>query len=98
MTRMNAYRLGAQFTHRSLLRTNTDHEGIVRNGHQAPVSLTFDDAKRVRLDVAVPELNKRHHCCPVKCRIESIVYRDRVSHCRSRMRKVPVKWAFSRKE
>jgi len=38
------------------------------------------------------------HCCPVKCRIESIVYRDRVSHCRSRMRKVPVKWAFSRKE
>ena len=57
---MNAYRLGAQFTHRSLLRTNTDHEGIVRNGHQAPVSLTFDDAKRVRLDVAVPELNKRH--------------------------------------
>jgi peptidoglycan/xylan/chitin deacetylase (PgdA/CDA1 family) len=29
------------------------------NGHSAAVSLTFDDAKPVQLDVAVPELNKR---------------------------------------
>ncbi|PYV67306.1 MAG: hypothetical protein DMG96_39710 [Acidobacteria bacterium] len=30
------------------------------NGHRAAVSLTFDDARPVQLDVAVPELNKRH--------------------------------------
>src|SRR5436190_8476885 len=30
------------------------------NGHSAAVSLTFDDARPVQLDVAVPELNKRH--------------------------------------
>jgi peptidoglycan/xylan/chitin deacetylase (PgdA/CDA1 family) len=30
------------------------------NGHTAAVSLTFDDARAVHLDVAVPELNKRH--------------------------------------
>lgn len=30
------------------------------NAHPAAVSLTFDDAKPVQLDVAVPELNKRH--------------------------------------
>jgi PAS domain S-box-containing protein len=38
------------------------------------------------------------HCCPVKSRTESIGCRDRVSRDRSRMREVPVKWAFSRKE
>jgi pimeloyl-ACP methyl ester carboxylesterase len=37
------------------------------------------------------------HCCPVKSRTESAGCRDRVSHCRSRMREVPVKRAFSRK-
>lgn len=30
------------------------------NGHKAAISLTFDDARPVQLDVAVPELNKRH--------------------------------------
>jgi len=30
------------------------------NDHGAAVSLTFDDARPVQLDVAVPELNKRH--------------------------------------
>jgi len=30
------------------------------DGHKAAVSLTFDDARPVQLDVAVPELNKRH--------------------------------------
>jgi peptidoglycan/xylan/chitin deacetylase (PgdA/CDA1 family) len=30
------------------------------NDHQAAVSLTFDDARPVQLDVAIPELNKRH--------------------------------------
>jgi peptidoglycan/xylan/chitin deacetylase (PgdA/CDA1 family) len=30
------------------------------NDHRAAVSLTFDDARPVQLDVAVPELNKRH--------------------------------------
>src|SRR5437867_12659484 len=30
------------------------------NGHCAAVSLPFDDAKPAHLDVAVPELNKRH--------------------------------------
>jgi peptidoglycan/xylan/chitin deacetylase (PgdA/CDA1 family) len=30
------------------------------NGHPAAVSLTFDDARAVHLDVAIPELNKRH--------------------------------------
>ncbi len=30
------------------------------NNHTAAVSLTFDDARPVQLDVAVPELNKRH--------------------------------------
>src|ERR1700758_1316271 len=30
------------------------------NNHRAAVSLTFDDARPVHLDVAVPELNKRH--------------------------------------
>jgi len=30
------------------------------NDHSAAVSLTFDDARTVHLDVAVPELNKRH--------------------------------------
>jgi peptidoglycan/xylan/chitin deacetylase (PgdA/CDA1 family) len=30
------------------------------NGHPAAVSLTFDDARPVHLDVVVPELNKRH--------------------------------------
>src|SRR5207249_12279244 len=30
------------------------------NGHSAAVSLTFDDARPIHLDVAVPELNKRH--------------------------------------
>lgn len=30
------------------------------NNHSAAVSLTFDDARAVHLDVAVPELNKRH--------------------------------------
>ncbi|MBV9623551.1 MAG: polysaccharide deacetylase family protein [Acidobacteria bacterium] len=30
------------------------------NQHAAAVSLTFDDARLVHLDVAVPELNKRH--------------------------------------
>jgi peptidoglycan/xylan/chitin deacetylase (PgdA/CDA1 family) len=30
------------------------------NDHQAAVSLTFDDSRPVQLDVAVPELNKRH--------------------------------------
>jgi peptidoglycan/xylan/chitin deacetylase (PgdA/CDA1 family) len=30
------------------------------NGHSAAVSLTFDDARAVHLDVAIPELNKRH--------------------------------------
>jgi peptidoglycan/xylan/chitin deacetylase (PgdA/CDA1 family) len=30
------------------------------NNHAAAVSLTFDDARPVQLDVAVPELNKRH--------------------------------------
>ena len=30
------------------------------NDHSAAVSLTFDDARPVHLDVAIPELNKRH--------------------------------------
>jgi peptidoglycan-N-acetylglucosamine deacetylase len=30
------------------------------NGHKAAISLTFDDARPIQLDVAVPELNKRH--------------------------------------
>ncbi len=30
------------------------------NGHPAAVSLTFDDSRVVHLDVAIPELNKRH--------------------------------------
>ena len=30
------------------------------NNHQAALSLTFDDSRAVHLDVAVPELNKRH--------------------------------------
>src|ERR1700693_192545 len=30
------------------------------NGHAAAFSLTFDDARAVHLDVAIPELNKRH--------------------------------------
>ncbi|PYX08135.1 MAG: hypothetical protein DMG88_11705 [Acidobacteria bacterium] len=30
------------------------------NGRRAAVSLTFDDARPIHLDVAVPELNKRH--------------------------------------
>ena len=30
------------------------------NGHAAAVSLTFDDARAVHLNVAIPELNKRH--------------------------------------
>lgn len=30
------------------------------NGHQAAVSLTFDDADAVQLDRVIPELNKRH--------------------------------------
>ena len=30
------------------------------NDHPAAVSLTFDDARPVHLDVVVPELNKRH--------------------------------------
>lgn len=30
------------------------------NDHSAAVSLTFDDARTVHLDVAIPELNKRH--------------------------------------
>src|SRR5436190_16319746 len=30
------------------------------NGHRAAISLTFDDARPVHLDLAVPELNKRH--------------------------------------
>jgi peptidoglycan/xylan/chitin deacetylase (PgdA/CDA1 family) len=30
------------------------------NNHPAAVSLTFDDSRPVHLDVAVPELNKRH--------------------------------------
>jgi peptidoglycan-N-acetylglucosamine deacetylase len=30
------------------------------NNHRAAVSLTFDDARPVHLDVAIPELNKRH--------------------------------------
>jgi peptidoglycan/xylan/chitin deacetylase (PgdA/CDA1 family) len=30
------------------------------DNHSAAVSLTFDDARAVQLDVAVPELNKRH--------------------------------------
>ena len=30
------------------------------DGHQAALSLTFDDSRAVHLDVAVPELNKRH--------------------------------------
>jgi len=30
------------------------------NNHPAAVSLTFDDARIVHLDVAIPELNKRH--------------------------------------
>src|SRR5438067_12778435 len=30
------------------------------SGHSAAVSLTFDDARPIQLDVAVPELNKRH--------------------------------------
>ena len=30
------------------------------NGHLAAVSLTFDDSRAVHLDVAIPELNKRH--------------------------------------
>src|SRR5882724_12577546 len=30
------------------------------NGHQAALSLTFDDSRAVHLDVVVPELNKRH--------------------------------------
>ena len=38
----------------------------------------------------------RNHCCPVKSRTESIGCWDRVSQCRSRMREVPAKWAFSR--
>jgi hypothetical protein len=38
------------------------------------------------------------HYCPVKSRTESIGCRDRVSRGRSRMREVPVRWAFSRKE
>ncbi len=37
------------------------------------------------------------HCCPVKSRTESIGCWNCVSQCRSRMREVPVKWAFSRK-
>jgi hypothetical protein len=41
--------------------------------------------------------NGMDHCCPVKSRTESAGCRDRVSHCRSRMREVPVKRAFSRK-
>jgi hypothetical protein len=38
-----------------------------------------------------------HHYCPVKSRTESIGCWDRVSQCRSRVREVPVKWAFSRR-
>ncbi len=30
------------------------------NNHSAAMSLTFDDARAVHLDVAIPELNKRH--------------------------------------
>jgi peptidoglycan/xylan/chitin deacetylase (PgdA/CDA1 family) len=30
------------------------------NDHRAAVSLTFDDSRPVQLDVAIPELNKRH--------------------------------------
>jgi peptidoglycan/xylan/chitin deacetylase (PgdA/CDA1 family) len=30
------------------------------NAHRAAISLTFDDARPVHLDLAVPELNKRH--------------------------------------
>ena len=30
------------------------------NGHQAALSLTFDDSRAVHLDVVIPELNKRH--------------------------------------
>ena len=30
------------------------------NGHRAAVSLTFDDARPVHLDVSIPELNRRH--------------------------------------
>src|ERR1700722_18579248 len=30
------------------------------NDHAAAVSLTFDDARAVHLDVAIPQLNKRH--------------------------------------
>jgi peptidoglycan-N-acetylglucosamine deacetylase len=30
------------------------------NNHEAALSLTFDDSRAVHLDVAVPELNKRH--------------------------------------
>src|SRR5579864_2757601 len=30
------------------------------NDHSAAVSLTFDDARPVHLDLVVPELNKRH--------------------------------------
>ena len=36
------------------------------------------------------------HCCPVKSRTESIGCWDQVNLYRSRMREVPVKWAFSR--
>jgi CheY-like chemotaxis protein len=37
-----------------------------------------------------------YHCCPVKSRTESIGCWNRVSQCRSLMREVPAKWAFSR--
>src|ERR1035437_6359587 len=61
---------------------------LVIVNHGSNVIGTIEPIKEIR----------RIHCCPVKCRIESIVFRLRVSHCKSRMRKVPVKWAFSRKE
>jgi peptidoglycan/xylan/chitin deacetylase (PgdA/CDA1 family) len=48
----------------SLAQTPTLRAPVLRvlpwNDHTAAVSLTFDDARPVHLDVVVPELNKRH--------------------------------------
>jgi uncharacterized repeat protein (TIGR03803 family) len=42
-------------------------------------------------------INTSTHCCPVRSRTESTGCRDRANRHRSRMREVPVRWAFSRK-
>ncbi len=51
---MNSLLMGMGFAQAPKLRV------LPWNDHPAAVSLTFDDARTVHLDVAVPELNKRH--------------------------------------